>query len=128
VSGQKPTPEFAAAVEKAGLLQSEYPDEMARRSCTCEPDAICGAHRLLARYHQLYEAFCEANRQKREARQRLRENAAAVLGGTPSQRVLYRSITDPMPGTENPHVSLIVLKSPPGTRVVVLSDDTEAAG
>ena len=64
---------FTAALEEAGLLQDEYPDEMARRSCTCTPDAVCGAHRLLARYEELFEAFQQANREKREARKALRE-------------------------------------------------------
>lgn len=66
-------PDMAAELEKAGLLQDEYPDEMASRSCTCEPEATCGAHRLLARYEQLFQALQLANREKREAKRALRE-------------------------------------------------------
>jgi len=73
-----PSPEFAAAVEDAGLLRDEYPDDMARRSCTCEPDATCGAHRLLAHYEQLFQAFQKANREKRQAKQVVRDLTSEV--------------------------------------------------
>ena len=62
------TDDLAAALEAAGLLQDEYPDDMARRSCTCSHDAVCGAHRLLARYDQLFKAFQKSNTEKREAK------------------------------------------------------------
>jgi hypothetical protein len=64
--------QLAAALESAGLLQDEYPEDMAQRSCTCTPDAICGAHRMLARYDALFTAFQESNRKKREAAAALR--------------------------------------------------------
>lgn len=59
-------PELAAK-----LLRSEYPDEMAARSCTCEPDAMCGAHRLLLRYMDLYEQMGKNNERHRGHRNRL---------------------------------------------------------
>lgn len=66
---------LTAELDKAGLLQAEYPDEMAARSCTCEPEAVCGAHRLLARYGQLFEALQRSNRERRQARAALRDIA-----------------------------------------------------
>lgn len=63
-----PSPEFVAAVEAAGLLRDEYPDQMAARSCTCTPDAMCGAHRLLDRYEALYEHLRDTNSAKRDLR------------------------------------------------------------
>jgi hypothetical protein len=59
---------YAAKLDDAGLLRSEYPDDMARRSCTCTDDAVCGAHRLLVRYQELWEQFRAANKAKREAK------------------------------------------------------------
>ena len=53
------------------LLRDEYPDQMAARSCTCEPEATCGAHRLLARY--LYRHMAALNAERRDLRRRLRE-------------------------------------------------------
>ena len=70
--------QLTAALEDSGLLQDEYPDEMAARSCTCEPEAVCGAHRLLSRYNQLFEAFQRSNRERRESRAALR-----AAGGAP---------------------------------------------
>lgn len=55
------------------LLRDEYPDDMAKRSCTCEADAICGAHRLLARYDALYQHMRPLNAERRELRAKLAE-------------------------------------------------------
>lgn len=74
------TPEFAAAVEAAGLLRDEYPEQMAARSCSCTPEAICGAHRLLARYEQMWEAFRKANQAKREYHARALDAEARIAG------------------------------------------------
>lgn len=67
-----PTPRnmrrFVANLEAAGLLRAEYPDQMAAASCTCEPEAICGAHRLLLRYDQLYTHLRELNADRRTLR------------------------------------------------------------
>jgi hypothetical protein len=62
------TDQLAKALGDAGLLQDEYPDQMAQRSCTCTQEAVCGAHRLLARYDKLFEAFQQSNREKRKAK------------------------------------------------------------
>jgi len=68
----EPSPEFAAAVEAAGLLQDEYPDQMANASCTCEPEAVCGAHRLLTRYQQMYDRLVTVHAERREAKAEVR--------------------------------------------------------
>jgi hypothetical protein len=81
---------LAAELEKAGLLRAEYPDEMAARSCTCEPNVVCGAHRLLARYDELFKAFQQSNREKREAKKALRD-----LGVVTTRRVDDDDITPP---------------------------------
>jgi len=75
--------EMADALETAGLLQAEYPDQMAARSCTCEPDAVCGAHRLLARYIELNAAFVQRGKERREVQAELRELRAACGGLSP---------------------------------------------
>ena len=78
--------ELAAALDAAGLLQDEYPDQMAQRSCTCTPETVCGAHRLLARYDKLFKAFQQSNREKREAKAALQAALAALAGSaTPTQ-------------------------------------------
>lgn len=59
---------LADEFEKAGLLRSEYPDQMAAASCTCEPSAVCGAHRLLKRYEELYAHLVAINAERRAAR------------------------------------------------------------
>jgi len=59
-------------VRSAKLLRDEYPDEMAAASCTCEPAAVCGAHRLLARYEELYEHLGKINAARRADRARRR--------------------------------------------------------
>jgi hypothetical protein len=63
-------PEDAAWLESLAplLLRDEYPDQMADRSCTCEPEATCGAHRLLARYDALYEHMAGLNAERRDLR------------------------------------------------------------
>jgi len=74
----EPSPEFAAAIEAAGLLQSEYPDEMAKASCTCEPEATCGAHRMLARYQQMHDHLVTVQAERRAARAEARALTARV--------------------------------------------------
>jgi DNA-binding transcriptional regulator YiaG len=65
-------PEFVAALEGSGLLQAEYPDQMAAASCTCEPEAVCGAHRLLARYQQMYDRLVTVQAERREVKAEVR--------------------------------------------------------
>lgn len=50
------------------LLRDEYPDDMAKASCTCEPTAICGAHRLLKRYGELFDQLQKVNEERRVLR------------------------------------------------------------
>lgn len=63
------------------LLREEYPDEMAARSCTCEHHAMCGAHRLLKRYEDLYAQLVATNGRFRAYRER---QAAVAPGETPT--------------------------------------------
>lgn len=92
--GDDPADDTSTAVERVSrLLQDEYPDEMARRVCTCEPDAMCGAHRLLARYSQLHEALTKANQDKREQR-RLRYEAEEALAECASRVTREPAMTD----------------------------------
>jgi len=72
--------EMADALESAGLLRDEYPDQMAARSCTCEPDAVCGAHRLFARYVELNAAFVQRGKERREVQAELRALRGAIPG------------------------------------------------
>lgn len=71
VAGEEVHPEDAAWLDSLApkLLRDEYPDQMAARSCTCEPDAVCGAHRLLARYDALYQHMAGLNAERRALRE-----------------------------------------------------------
>jgi len=90
----EPSPEFAAAVEAAGLLHAEYPDQMAAASCTCEPEAVCGAHRLLARYQQMYDHMVTVQAERRQAKAEVRA-LTARLDTAPGPTFTGKAKTNP---------------------------------
>jgi hypothetical protein len=65
------------------LLRAEYPEEMAERSCTCEPDAMCGAHRLLKRYGEMYAQLRKDHERFAEYRNRLTAEIAELRARLP---------------------------------------------
>lgn len=92
----------------AKLLRDEYPDDMAKASCTCEPDAMCGAHRLLKRYDEMWHQMrADHERRRKQAnelqaeveRLRIAETALRKL----AQRVTMRANCPLCPGGASFH-------------------------